>query len=121
VVATKRLVPVLIASALLVAVFAAPGSAFMGHHHHHHHVTKSGSCTGSSGWWLEAGRMMMMDDIWVHFEVNTNKPGQDWRIKLTDGRTALWSGRRTTRPDGTSWCTRTAMTAPVRTRSSVGR
>ncbi len=68
------IVRTLLGTALLVAAWAGPSGALM-ERHHHQHVTKSGSCTDSSRWWLELGRMMMMDDIWVRFEVDTNTAG----------------------------------------------
>ena len=57
-------------------------------------VEASGTCTSGGVWKLKAKH----DDgrIEYEFEVDTNKVGQVWNVKVTDNGTAVWSGQRTT-------------------------
>ncbi len=56
-------------------------------------------CSGSSDWKLKAKH----DDgrIEVEFEVDSNRVGQNWRVRLADNGTTFFTGtRRTTAPSG---------------------
>jgi GTP-dependent phosphoenolpyruvate carboxykinase len=44
--------------------------------------------------------MMMMDDIWVYFEVDSHTAGQVWNVTLTDNGSVFWRGTRTTNRSG---------------------
>jgi hypothetical protein len=53
-----------------------------------------GSCTGGGAWRLRAKH----DDgrVEIEFEVDTNKPGQVWNVKLSDNGKSVFSGNKTT-------------------------
>jgi hypothetical protein len=57
-------------------------------------VVRSGSCSGSSDWKLklspENGK------IQVEYEVDSNKAGQNWRVKLFENGNRIFRGTRTT-------------------------
>ena len=57
-------------------------------------VIKTGSCSGSADWKLKAkhdnGRLE------VEFEVDSNRTGQSWAVRVTDNGHQVFSGRRTT-------------------------
>jgi len=57
-------------------------------------VIKSGSCSGSADWKLKAKH----DDgrLEVEFEVDSNRTGQSWAVRVTDNGHQVFSGRRTT-------------------------
>ena len=57
-------------------------------------VIKSGSCSGSADWKLKAKH----DDgrLEVEFEVDSNRTGQSWAVRITDNGHQVFSGRRTT-------------------------
>jgi hypothetical protein len=62
-------------------------------------VIRTGSCSGSSDWKLKAhpdnGRLE------VEFEVDQNRNGQTWNVKLKRNGNVFWSGQKTTRaPSG---------------------
>jgi hypothetical protein len=62
-------------------------------------IIRRGSCTGATDWKLklspEDGR------IEVEFEVDQNKVGRTWNVKLKRDGAAFWRGQRTTRaPSG---------------------
>jgi len=63
-------------------------------------VTKTGSCSGSAVWKLKAKH----DDtgrIEVEWQVDSNKVGQTWTVRLRDNGTLFFSGSRTTKaPSG---------------------
>jgi hypothetical protein len=62
-------------------------------------VRKSGTCTNGSTWKLKAKH----DDgrIEWEFEVDTNRNGRVWAVKVTDNGRTVFSGNRTTRaPSG---------------------
>lgn len=64
-------------------------------------IIRRGSCTASSGWKLklspEDGR------IEVEFEVDQNRNGQRWNVKLRRNGNVFWRGSRTTRPPSGSF------------------
>jgi hypothetical protein len=62
-------------------------------------VRASGSCSGSAVWKLKAkhdnGR------VEVEFEVDSNRVGQTWRVRLSDNGERFFAGTRTTQaPSG---------------------
>jgi len=86
------LITTLLASAVLVA---AP----MGAAAKDSDIIRTGSCSASSDWKLklseENGR------VEVEFEVDQNRNGQTWNVKLKKNGTSFWSGQRTTQaPSG---------------------
>jgi hypothetical protein len=67
-------------------------------------VIKRGSCSGASDWKLklspENGR------IEVEFEVDSNKVGQTWQVRLTKNGTQIFSGMKTTQAPSGSFTVR---------------
>ena len=62
-------------------------------------VINRGSCTGAGTWKLKAKH----DDgrIEVEFEVDTNRVGQRWKVRLSDNRVVFFRDHRITRaPSG---------------------
>jgi hypothetical protein len=57
-------------------------------------VIKTGSCSGSADWKLKAKH----DDgrLEVEFEVDSNRTGQTWAVRVSDNGHRVFSGRRTT-------------------------
>lgn len=57
-------------------------------------VIKTGSCSGSADWKLKAKH----DDgrLEVEFEVDSNRSGQSWAVRVTDNGSQVFSGHRTT-------------------------
>lgn len=64
-------------------------------------VVKSGACTGSATWKLKAkhdnGR------IEIEFQVDSNRAGQKWRVRLSDNGTRIFRDVRTTQPPSGSF------------------
>ncbi|MGA8980267.1 MAG: hypothetical protein WB473_14260 [Pedococcus sp.] len=65
-------------------------------------VRTSGTCSQGSAWKLKAkadnGR------IQTELEVDSNRVGQTWSVRLSDNGVLLWSGSRTTvAPSGSFW------------------
>ena len=78
---------------LLVLTMAAPAVA------NDSDVIRTGSCSGSSDWKLKGG----IDDgrIDVEFEVDQNRVGRTWSVRLKDNGEVFFSGLRTTQaPSG---------------------
>jgi hypothetical protein len=94
-IATRTLtVTAVVAGAL--GVFAAPASAS---HGGGGAVQNSGSCAAGGTFKLKAKH----DDgrIEVQYEVDTNRAGQVWHVRLTDNGTTIFRGARTTKaPSG---------------------
>ncbi|MEA2550908.1 MAG: hypothetical protein QOE25_677 [Actinomycetota bacterium] len=71
-------------------------------------VIERGSCSGSSDWKLklspEDGR------IEVEFEVDSNKVGQTWHVRLTDNGTKVFGGSRVTQGSSGSFTVRKVTT-----------
>jgi hypothetical protein len=62
-------------------------------------VIRTGSCSGSADWKLKAGK----DNgrIEVEFEVDSNRVGQVWKVKIRDNGVLRFSANRTTQaPSG---------------------
>ena len=57
-------------------------------------VIKTGSCSGSADWKLKAKH----DDgrLELEFEVDSNRTGQSWAVRVSDNGHGVFSGRRTT-------------------------
>ena len=85
----------LTAAATALLVPAAPGFAKDGE------VIRRGSCTGASDWKLKA----KPDDgrLEVEFEVDSNRNGQVWSVRMTDNGVQVFSGTRTTQPPSGSF------------------
>ncbi len=83
-----RIIAAVTAVSILVAGLAAPVAA------NDSDVIKTGSCSGSSDWKLKVG----LDDgrIDMEFEVDQNRIGKTWFVRLKDNGTVFWSGYRTT-------------------------
>jgi hypothetical protein len=57
-------------------------------------VIRTGSCSGSADWKLKAKH----DDgrLELEFEVDSNRSGQSWAVRVTDDGHRVFSGHRTT-------------------------
>src|SRR5512132_1261267 len=84
-----KIVKVALGAALLLMVAgAAPAGAKAGD------VIKRGSCSGSSDWKL---KLSPEDNgIEVEFEVDSNRSGQTWRVKLFQNGDKIFGGTRKT-------------------------
>ena len=67
-------------------------------------VIKRGSCSGASNWKL---KLSPQDGrIEVEFEVDSNKVGQTWQVRLTKNGTQIFSGSRVTQAPSGSFSVR---------------
>jgi len=76
-------------------------------------VISRGQCTAGGDWKLKAKH----DDgrLEVEFEVDTNRVGQRWKVRMSDNRVRFFAGRRTTQaPSG-------SFSVERRTRDRAGR
>ena len=75
-------------TAAIPVALAAPATAGGGE------VIQRGSCSGSTDWKLKAKH----DDgrLEVEFEVDSNRTGQSWAVRVGDNGHQVFSGRRTT-------------------------
>jgi hypothetical protein len=88
----RAILGVALAAAMLVA-FAAPAAARAGD------VTRPGSCSGTAHWTFKGGLRDGL--IEVEFEVDSNRVGQSWRVRLSDNGTTFFHGpRKTLAPSG---------------------
>jgi hypothetical protein len=88
-----RFLGVLGATAMLLTAMAGPVAA------NDSDVIKTGSCSGSSDWKLKVG----LDDgrIDMEFEVDQNRVGKTWSVRLKDNGDVFWQGERVTQaPSG---------------------
>jgi hypothetical protein len=90
---TALLGAVLITTALAVPVMARDGD-----------VIRSGACSGISDWKLKAG--IRDGRIEVEFEVDQNRVGRQWRVRLTDNGDLFFRGLRTTQAPSGSFTVR---------------
>ena len=64
-------------------------------------VIRTGDCSANTDWKLklspENGR------VEVEFEVDQNRDGQAWNVKLKRNGSSFWSGQRTTQPPSGSF------------------
>ena len=84
----KARLAALLGAALITAVVAAPTLARTGD------VSKAGSCSIPSDWTLKAGHRD--GRIEVEFEVDQNRVGKMWRVRLTDNGDVFFRATRTT-------------------------
>ena len=85
----QRIVRIAVAGALVLTVagttnaFAKSGD-----------VIRTGACSGTSDWKLK----LSPDNgkIEVEYEVDSNKVGQSWRVRLFENGTRIFAGTRTT-------------------------
>ena len=84
----KRSLMALLGAALISTAFAVPVMARDGD------VIRSGACSGISDWKLKAGHRD--GRIEVEFEVDQNRNGREWRVRLTDNGDVFFRGIRTT-------------------------
>jgi hypothetical protein len=94
----RRLLLAVSISALTIGALAGP-SAALAKHGNSDRVIRTGSCSGATDWKLK----VKPDDggIEVEFEVDQNRNGKTWDVKLKQDGTTFWSGARTTRaPSG---------------------
>ena len=91
--AKGRFLAALAASAMLLTAMAGPVAA------NDSDVIRTGSCSGNSDWKLKVG----LDDgrIDMEFEVDQNRIGKTWFVRLKDNGEVFWKGFRTTQaPSG---------------------
>ena len=64
-------------------------------------IIRTGSCSGSADWKLKAKR----DDgrLEVEWEVDSNRSGQTWRVRIFDNGDRVVATRRTTQPPSGSF------------------
>jgi hypothetical protein len=101
----KRILQVALAAAMVLTVAgAAPAQAKDGD------VIRRGSCTGSSDWKLklspENGK------IEVQFEVDSNKVGQTWAVRILKDGNRIFRGTRTTKAPSGSFEVRVVTSDP---------
>jgi len=69
-------------------------------------IIRTGNCSGAADWKLKVGR----EDtgLKVEFEVDQNRNGQVWRVRISDNGVLRYSGLRTTKaPSGSFTVNRT--------------
>ena len=89
----KKLIPLTALVALLVGAAPSPGKDGDGR------VIRTGDCSGASNWKLKA----KPDDgrLEVEFDVDQNRNGVEWKVKLKrNGKTVVSTTRRTAAPSG---------------------
>jgi hypothetical protein len=96
-----RLIKVAMAGVLLFTLAGTTNAVAKGGND----VIRRGSCSGSSDWKLklspEDGR------IEVEYEVDSNKVGQHWRVKLYENGNRIFRGTKTTQGASGSFTVRT--------------
>jgi hypothetical protein len=74
-------------------------------------VIKRGSCSGASDWKL---KLSPQDGkIEVEFEVDSNRVGQTWQVRLTKDGTQFFSGSRVTKAPSGSFTVRKVTSNPA--------
>ena len=89
----RRLVLAASITALTLGALAAPG-ATLAKHGNSSAIIRTGSCSGASDWKLKV--KPDNGSIEVEFEVDQNKDGKTWDVKLKQDGTPFWTGARTT-------------------------
>lgn len=84
---TRRILALALA-AVMMAAFAGPAAARDGD------VIRTGDCSGSANWKLKGG--LRDGRIEVEFEVDSNRVGETWRVRLSDNGNVFFRGLRTT-------------------------
>ena len=88
-----RLLAAVATVAMLLIAMAGPAAARDGD------VIRSGDCSGNSTWKLKGG--LRDGRIEVEFEVDQNRNGKTWRVRLSDNDVVFFRGWRTTQaPSG---------------------
>ena len=112
----KRMMRVALAGALVLMIAGAvPASAKAGD------VIRTGACSGSSDWKL---KLSPQDGrIEVEYEVDSNKVGQTWSVRLFENGNRIFAGQRVTKAPSGSFTVRvlgnnTAGTDSFRARAS---
>jgi len=95
-----RLIRVVIAGMLVFTVAGTTNAFAKGAD-----VVRTGSCSGSSDWKLKLSR----EDgkIEVEYEVDSNKVGQHWRVKLFENGNRIFRATKTTQGASGSFTVRT--------------
>jgi hypothetical protein len=109
-----KIVRVILASALALSVAGAvPAAAKEGD------VIKTGACSGASDWKLklspENGR------IEVEYEVDSNKVGQTWRVRIYQNGNKIFGGSRVTKAPSGSFSVRVLANDTAGTDAFKGR
>lgn len=96
-----RLIRVMIAGVLVFTVAGTTNAFAKGGAD----VVHTGSCSGSSDWKLKLSR----EDagIEVEYQVDSNKAGQNWRVKLFENGNRIFRGTKTTQGTSGSFTVRT--------------
>ncbi|NHC13055.1 hypothetical protein [Motilibacter deserti] len=97
---TRRLTLLLVTTAAAALPLGAPTAA-QASGKGDDEIRKSGSCSSGGRWELKA----KTDDggLEVEFEVDTNRAGQTWSVRVTDNGAQVFRGSRTTRPPSGSF------------------
>ena len=88
---TGRTVRTLIGTALVAgALVAAPAAVAA----RDGDIIRTGNCSGSTDWKLKAGKRD--GGIELEFEVDSNRNGQQWRVRIYDQSVLVYGATRTT-------------------------
>ena len=109
----RRFPVALFLAALITTGLAVPVMA------RHGDVTRSGACSGISDWKLKAGHRD--NGIEVEFQVDQNRIGRQWRVRLTDNTVVFFRGLRTTQAPSGSFTVRATTRNRLGTDRIVGR
>jgi hypothetical protein len=104
--------------ALTLGALAAPG-ATLAKHGGSSAVIRTGSCTGASDWKLKV--KPDNGSIEVEFEVDQNKNGRTWDVKLKQDGITFWTGARTTHAPSGSFSVSKLTTNKAGTHQFTGR
>jgi len=112
----RRLALILMAGLLVVAAAASSAGAVSAKDGD---VIETGSCSGAADWKLK----LSPDDgkLEVEFEVDANKVGQTWRVKIKRDGNVLASGTRVTQAPSGSFEFRTRISNRAGTDTIVAR
>ena len=112
----RRLALTLVSGLLVVAAAASTAGAVSAKDGD---VVRTGSCSGAADWKLK----LSPDDgkLEVEFEVDANKVGQTWKVKIKRNGNVLASGTRVTHAPSGSFEFRTRVANRALTDTIVGR
>lgn len=110
---SRRFLMALLGAAIVTTALAVPAMARDGD------VTRSGACSGISDWKLKAGHRD--GRIEVEFEVDQNRIGKQWRVKLVDNGDVFFRAIRTTQAPSGSFTVRDTTRNRAGTDRIVGR
>lgn len=110
----KRMMRIALAGALVLTVAGAmPATAKAGD------VIRRGACSGASTWKL---KLSPQDgQIQVEYEVDSNKVGQTWAVRLFQNGNRIFAGRRVTQAPSGSFTVRVLANDTVGTDAFRGR